>query len=1196
MRRLPLLLTILGAAAAAMLCAFVNPSGVGPVAGIGPASFGVSQSDTNAVHVPPEEPEEPAPPEWLAFDAGGGGWLHSGAFSLSDPDEIMIGADVNGAWITYDAGQSWVPANAGFSSYSSDATAFYVDEIVAIPGGFVAATHQGMFRWTDADSSWSPMGEKLSWIRDYSWGDVEQPIPFSSVCWDGNNKLFAGAGRTRSGSETSEDFGSAIYPSAFISAEANGDPVGAASVWCYDLSEEDGLWRPWVPASTDTLQIGGVRDVAVTYTALGDTIVAVCSGSALAVFTGSDWVDAEADWDWRPSCTGFSGTMSASFAADGTGFSPWTVSLAARTVVVGEDEFEWVSLYAGMAQDSGDVVRLRAGVYYNSDVVASTEIKRVIGSTVNLSPYTTRMDTCYYGAVMGSGATVHNGRVDARWAELLPAAVGVSVDTLIVGGRNGYVGLHKIIYDYQTATVASATALQRSTSTDNDVGFDDGWLNTWGSSNIMPPVICSTNHGRILTHTNARLELTTNGGSTFSGVWTDSLLVGDETYWTGRGWNEMAVNAVASLPTGEIVMGCADTGLFISNTAHTGWQWHRVPVESVTSGADTLNTSGYAWSLDCRDLAVIDDWQETGRPAIIAIMGSISTKPTKVMMLHDSDDDGDWDWSDVSRGTMGVGPGDETYRRFSKLAIGGDGTVYAAFTRYDGIVGDDGASQVACGVDRFVYDYGWTWADHEDVATQIPNTGLIGDIVWSKTANDLFLGLKYSGTTGGIYRCALPDSVWSLAYGGNTIDFLDIQCLATTPGGSVVYAGNRGRSGGGFATVLRCDNPQSAATAWVPMFNNDNRDNIEWGITTYSDGWTVPDSLSAARLFATVSSIAVAEWDSTEVLFSVNASGICAGNGLYRIKRSHVEKLSDGPVEGYGGTYLYTYDGAAYIGTNGGGLWRRLNDQPAVPEFTETILAIGDPYSSGTLYNPTGMTPTRTVVADSTKWRHAFVDYTYGTPGPRDSLYQAAYPMVIQQITHPAYTQRTNQRWWMTWWDLSEVPDSSQVISAKINFDVYYALGSHAYNQFEGAYAVLDTLSSDRRWIQSSAAQSLVRHRYSNTSWLYIDRLLDTAWSPTLVNRNNVSTWGIVSPLAHDVTGVTNVFASGDDFVIDVTSLLQYWVDHRTPLNLRQAGFLICGYDSDGGAGGSYFQVRTGIAFTYETLSPSLIVKYRVQD
>lgn len=247
-------------------------------------------------------------------------------------------------------------------------------------------------------------------------------------------------------------------------------------------------------------------------------------------------------------------------------------------------------------------------------------------------------------------------------------------------------------------------------------------------------------------------------------------------------------------------------------------------------------------------------------------------------------------------------------------------------------------------------------------------------------------------------------------------------------------------------------------------------------------------------------------------------------------------------------------------------------------------LAMGN-RSGGTLFNPSGMTPTTTITVTSANFKSAQTrggtqadSLSDWTAPPQATFMRGA--TLFNPVQDGAAVLRT-----LMWWDLDNIPDNVTIVEAKICLDLQYA-GNVAVSASEGMYAVLDTLSADYPWLLANTRTD--SPYYQNTSHNEPRRGLVTAWSPLLNDRTATWHYGLRSPLAHDKTGDVDVLATGDDICIDIKEMLQYWVDFHDVRGIRNSGFYISGYKAAGGS----VQISLGGAGAQNN-NPTLIVRYQ---
>lgn len=256
------------------------------------------------------------------------------------------------------------------------------------------------------------------------------------------------------------------------------------------------------------------------------------------------------------------------------------------------------------------------------------------------------------------------------------------------------------------------------------------------------------------------------------------------------------------------------------------------------------------------------------------------------------------------------------------------------------------------------------------------------------------------------------------------------------------------------------------------------------------------------------------------------------------------------------------------------------------------VLAMGDPVlHAGSLFNPTGLVPTVSVECDTNNFRLCMSGSRNST-GWRDTMVitHAPYVTVNTQIV-PNFNTLNDRRVTMLWWKFEDyLPDDVTIDEA------YICLRASSANipfsaAIDGVYAVLDTISSDVAWTKAAAwsATSSNPH-YSNTAFRYINRKTDQEWSPLLQTRYGMQYYGLVSEPCAEFGSGDHTLNNGQDVLIDVKDVLQYWVDFHEIRDIQQAGWAIATVEAAGTVFGWTFLCGTN--GDSELYSPSLIVKY----
>lgn len=143
---------------------------------------------------------------WYTTAIGAGGWIPAAGIFPTNPNLMVVGADVTGIYASRDGGKSWYQDNGGLNQtgYSRD---FYVHDILGFDNGqyqrWYAATGGGIYSRGPLDGTWvketpvSTYNWEYSSVRDLGWGLIGYPIGFNTLATDGGSLLIAGAGEKR---------------------------------------------------------------------------------------------------------------------------------------------------------------------------------------------------------------------------------------------------------------------------------------------------------------------------------------------------------------------------------------------------------------------------------------------------------------------------------------------------------------------------------------------------------------------------------------------------------------------------------------------------------------------------------------------------------------------------------------------------------------------------------------------------------------------------------------------------------------------------------------------------------------------------------------------------------------------------------------------------------------------------------------
>ena len=796
---------------------------------------------------------------------GGGGWLHSGAYLPTDADVICVGADVSGAYLSTDGGDSWTPFNAGLLNADENPT-HYVEDIEGVDNayftGFVAATYGGIYKATTS-GPWVSMTPIQDYWYDYDTGWTEQPqgIPFSCVDWDGGDILVAGAGQVRWGSSYEDTY----YPAPDnVAASSHPD---TNSIWIYDFSDANPSWTPM--ANTG---FGAVRDITVLDD-LGTTLIAAATTKGVKYWNGVSWISLEQHSAIVDLQTW--GTLPYGTVLDG-----WSIHLSDRG-----------SLYLACSRDGTNYPSspFPSGVYRIPDVTG-TQFWFYVDDYQNDSYFGTNMLT------MARDGSVHpeNPNHNIAPGQFIYMTVADQAgtdgkDLLYLGCRNGVYGLFRgecpntgyFGEGSWTNLVADNGYLESGALTN----ADDGW-NEWSAAVMFHPAVAPSDPDLVTVQFDVRLHYSEDGGDTWNLSYTEEGSSG----WSQLGYNELCVTDLDWWGS-QLVESTGDCGLFMSVDGQLD---EFLDITPNVDGNYTDTPDSWVWNPECREIAVVDDWNQSGDPALFASFGDYVQKrrASRVMMYHDFTSGPEWRW-------IGDDLANPTCYLFLDLAAASDTTLYAIYNRYSNPLGQS-TSLVAAGVAKFEYS-GTDWATTFCNGTGgLDTTKTFTDLYYHETTNRLFLAAGHSH--GGIWYMDLDDAVpdWCKCVGPDDEnvpeaqdDFGDVKCIAGAADGSTLYAGTRGRSQDGWGTILKCVNPSAAMPAWTAQLNQDVNHCYLDIDTPYHQNW---DELATNRRLTYVNSIIVDPNDADSYYF-----GLCGDwgllqshKGLWACDDTTFTKLDDG--------------------------------------------------------------------------------------------------------------------------------------------------------------------------------------------------------------------------------------------------------------------------------------------------------------
>lgn len=772
--------------------------------------------------------------DYTATGAGGGGWLHSGAFLPSNSAYVVIGADISGVYRTTNFGSSWTPWNKGLQNIHENYS-WHVEDLEGVEYdgrcGFYAATRGGIYYREYNSGTWQAMTP----VPDYACKDSlawhAEAIPFSCLDWDGDSQIVAGAGRFWWGTDTDTQ----CYPglpdwrfTPWLESYYNEQ----YSVWTLDLN---GSPLTWVP--DDSSHFGTARDISV---AVVDSVTYVAVGTPNGIYLR--------DQDgWT--------SVGDSLYDDGD-LTCWSLHLTQRG-----------SLYVAMAQTSS-TSSLTGGVYRLYDVTATTTWQAV-GDTTQIQP------TYETIAEIGDKANlVYLSVVDGT---------GDDGDLLYLGSRDYYLLFrgyqhpspdstcewkHKIWYN-------NASGFWYTDDEDDPYALDVGWI-TGDPGIIFHPVVSAFHPDRVAVQISARMHVSDCRGDAWDQCYSDS----SGGFWDSRGYNEMAAKQVAFMGDGRALESNGDLGLLRSDDKNVdAWEWLEAP-----GGGVATPTNGYAYNRETGNMEVREDWMGLGGNAIFVVSGDASYTPNKLFMIDSLDA-----WHNVTGGLNS-----DRYL-FYGLAFSDDSTCFMGYRKHNAKVSHT-SSVVEFGVLRGTYSSGsgqWSWAAWNNgllaVTTPDSMNAVCEAILYHAASGRVLMAARVFALSGvdipgGLYVLdSSADSTWSLTYGGSGTLWDDWRCFAQS-GGGAVYAGTRGRqtylgSGG----VLKWAYPDSAITAWISIATDTTNSPFGFEIPFWADNpgknWS---STYANEKLTDVRALAVDPCNANTVFAGLWGEGLNKKAGLWK--------------------------------------------------------------------------------------------------------------------------------------------------------------------------------------------------------------------------------------------------------------------------------------------------------------------------
>lgn len=201
------------------------------------------------------------------------------------------------------------------------------------------------------------------------------------------------------------------------------------------------------------------------------------------------------------------------------------------------------------------------------------------------------------------------------------------------------------------------------------------------------------------------------------------------------------------------------------------------------------------------------------------------------------------------------------------------------------------------------------------------------------------------------------------------------------------------------------------------------------------------------------------------------------------------------------------------------------------------------------------------------------------------------------------------------WFDLALIPDYTEILAAYLV--IYQGGGSVTFisqdtlqseTDMLGYYAVLDTMVADSAWLDAplGTCSSHAPPQAAAVSWNHVNKDTSTPWNPTLDLRVGKDMWygdlryyGIPSrpALSGAIGNYSTKTALADTVAIDVSRVLQYWVDYHNIRGLTNSGFWMFALsDHPSGQWAGRQHIACDDVHAYRNSSPCLVVKYRTKS
>lgn len=774
-----------------------------------------------------EYQKTPEPPsEFYAGGLGGGGWLES---AIMSGDTWLLGSDTSGIYRSADAGASWDLWNVGLGT-DVESYSRFIGDISIYDGKFLAATLGGIFTMPIDGAEWTcetPPEDGYKWEIEYTWGNMEDAIPFSVVASDGGYRL-AGAGNNRFDWDSRR---SELYPLNVYSSET----FGIHSLW---ESEDDG---PWVPVESFTTATGTpqhVLDIVIQPIGGGRAIPGT---HAVVVSTRTDcWLKYGTE-DWT--------SINEAGITMPSGGAWWTLKATNEGYLYG------ALLHTSSAATDESAV-------YVMDLTEETRTWELVNNGSIIPALS-------YGNGTGTGQMM--------WVSVWPG--GANPDTLLAAYRSG----GNMVTLKSICEPSNPSAATWTYSMDN--GDEFGWNDIWGNSQIIDMSVRTG--GDVLAQPNSIAVKSRDYGSNWESVTQTEEASG---WWTTTGYRQLCVfdiayteNGIGVIPAGSLIYSTADIGIVYTNGSN--WSQYRLldvpfvkPVDTSDpkDGHPENSTVDVAYDRGSGHIEVIDDWLGYGMDALVFISGEGHWGPMKsdcrLMIYGDEDDDATAEYRTISSAlaadyiyaVTAFVVEDDTHIAFSSALHNMMPSLGPAVT--------EGAtfSYIQSQIHNATFDTGtdtWSVGSANTLASP-PHYAT--DMIRMPGSGRIFLaGADQATIDGGVWYKDALSTTWARTTTANI--GTDVTCFAVSSGGEWLYAGTQGGESASVGGVYVSKNAQGTPT-WTRLTNDTTAD---FGITNPTklggDKYDGTD-LDAAGNITDIRGLAVLPSDSTRVYIGMDGS------------------------------------------------------------------------------------------------------------------------------------------------------------------------------------------------------------------------------------------------------------------------------------------------------------------------------------